>query len=206
MQTHWRSKHSNMECDFKSSRLFGWCQFKRSKPEGQVDTSTMINTSITMTGLPALNSQQPTPNQDFNSQYIPFRTTCLCAPDHNAKMKCISTSYKRMARESYSIHGESISIWWWNRGPPPSAAKYADKVFLWSSWKTKIGYGEEKLRWVEDRVLGTWSIHWIWQMQAEKGFPTVKVETSWCGACCWVMGWTQHIHSLSWLQHGKSGL
>lgn len=205
MQTHWIGKHSNMGYDFKSSRPFDlrWCQFKRSKPEGQVDTSTMINTSITMTGLLALNSQQPTPNHDFNSQYIPFRTTSLFAPDHNAKMKCVSTSYKRMARESYSIHGESISIWWWNRGPTPSAAKYADKVFLWSSWRL---FEKNKSGWIEDRVLATWSIHWIWQMQAEKGSPTLKVEKSWCGACYWVMGWTQSIYSLSCLLHVKSGL
>ena len=72
-------------------------------------------------------------------------------------------------------HMENQLQWWWNQGPPPSAAKYADKVFLWSSWKKqRKAIGKRNCGWVEDRVLGTWSMHWIWQMQAEKGSPTGK--------------------------------
>lgn len=143
----------------------------------------MINTSMTMTGLLALNSQQPTPNQDFNNQCQQFRTTAsLFAPDHNAKMTCISTSYKRMVRESYSHtfknqfqYGGETEV------PDHQQPNMRIRCSFGLPEKQRKAIGKRNCGWVEDRVLGTWSIHWIWQMQTEKGSPTESRKVLvWC--------------------------
>ena len=71
----------------------------------------------------------------------------LCLqPDPDAKMKCISTSYKRMARESYSTHGESIAMVVKPRSPHHQQPNMRIRCSFGLPEKTKKGYWEEKLR------------------------------------------------------------